>query len=104
CVLKLERRTKIMNGLMTMHEVTNRAWRAQGAALVLAALFSLALVAPARAQGGQGAGKVSMRDTLFASSVGVARGQMLRITVAIPNNQEGTGHTRLIFGDDQGVW
>jgi hypothetical protein len=94
-----------MDELTTMNEITNRAWRAQGAALVLATLFFLlALAAPARAQGDQGGGKVSMRDIFFASSVGVARGQMLRITVAIPNNQDGTGHTRLIFGDDQGVW
>jgi hypothetical protein len=94
-----------MNRLTTMNEVTNRAWRAQGAALVLATLFFLlALAAPARAQGGQGGGKVQMRDTFFASSVGVARGQMLRITVAIPNNQDGTGRTRLIFGSDQGVF
>jgi hypothetical protein len=92
-----------MNGLTAMNEVTNRTWRAQRAALVLAVFFFLlALTAPARAQGGGGAGKVSMNDLHFASSVGVARGQMLRITVVIPNNQDQNG--KLLVGTDQGVW
>jgi hypothetical protein len=94
-----------MNELTTMNEVTNRAWREQRAALVLAALVLLsALAAPARAQSGMGAGKVAMQDIHFAASVGVARGQMLRIAVGIPKNEDTTGRTRLIFGTDQGVF
>jgi hypothetical protein len=94
-----------MNELTTMNEVPNRASRAQRAALVLAALVLLsALAAPARAQGGMGAGKVVVQDIHFAASVGVTREQMLRITLAIPNNQDRMGRTRVIFGSDQGVF
>lgn len=91
-----------MNGPMTMNEVPNRAWRALGAALVLAALFFLSgLTSPARAQGGGGAGKVVVQDLHFMSTVGVARGQMLRIAVAIPIDAR---NGNLYVGTDQGVF
>jgi hypothetical protein len=95
-----------MNGLMTMNEVTNGARRAQGPLVLAALFFLLALSTPARSQSGSGGGtgKVVVQDLHFMSNVGVARGQMLRITVPILNNQDQTGHTRLIFGSDQGVF
>jgi hypothetical protein len=94
-----------MNLLKTMNELPNRARRAQKVGLVLAALvFLFGLTSPARAQSGGGTGKVVVVDHRFVSTVGVAREQMLRITVPIQNNQNRTGHTRVIFGTDQAVW
>ena len=102
-----------MNGQI-MNEVPNRvwrgarAWRIQSATLVLTLfVFILAVNTTARAQagGGHGAGKVSMRDVSFFSSVGVARGQMLQIAVVIPDDQDtGEPKGRLLAGTDLGVF
>jgi len=102
----------MINGIMVMNEGQNRAWRIQAATLMLTlVVFILGVTTTARAQGhgaggGGGAGKVSMRDFAFSTNVGVARGQMLAVTLAIPTNQDRSElpNGRLLVGTDLGVY
>jgi len=97
---------------MTINEVINRVWRAQRAAIMLAALvLLLGLTSPARAQsghgagGGGGAGKAVFQDLHFSTSVGVARDQMLQITVPIPNTPGlGTATGKVYVATSLGVF
>jgi len=91
-----------MYGLTATKRLLNRARRTRGlAAFALAALiFPSALPATARGQaggGGGGAGKVSMRDFSFVASVGVTRGETLR--VGVPNYPFQDGSVRVISGN-----
>ena len=81
-----------MNQVKTINELINRTWRAQVTALVLTLFVFLLGTTTARSQGhgagtGGGAGKVAVHDIGFAASVGVARGQIVRITFRIPDDQ-----------------
>ena len=81
-----------MNQVKTLNELINRPSRAKAPALVLTLFVFLLGTTTARAQGhgagtGGGAGKVALHDIAFAASVGVARGQIVRITFRIPDDQ-----------------
>jgi hypothetical protein len=98
-----------MNGLMLMKE-RNRAARTQAAALVIT-LFVLLLAvtttaqAQAHAGGGHGAGKVILNDIAMTASVGVARGQLIRISFRIPTDQaQGTSSGKLFAATTIGVF
>lgn len=99
-----------MNQVKTINEFINRTWRAQVTALVLT-LFVFLLGTTARAQGhgagtGGGAGKVAVHDIGFAASVGVARGQIVRITFRIPTDQPQLGQPqgRIYVATSTGVY
>jgi len=79
-----------MNQVKTINELINRTWRAPATALALTLFVFLFGTTTARAQGagtGGGAGKVAVHDVGFAANVSVARGQIVRITFRIPDDQ-----------------
>jgi hypothetical protein len=97
-----------MNQVKTLTELLNRT---QVAALMLTLSILLLGMTTARAQGhgaggGGGAGKVSMRDFSFVASVGVARGQTVRIVFRIPTDdpQAGSPQGRLYVATNVGVF
>jgi hypothetical protein len=97
-----------MNQVKTLTKLLNRT---QVAALVLTLFVLLLGTTTARAQahgsgGGGGAGKVSMRDSSFVASVGVARGQTVRIVFRIPTDepQSGQPQGRLYVATNVGVF
>jgi len=79
-----------MNQVKTINELINRTWRAPATALALTLFVFLFGTTTARAQGagtGGGAGKAAVHDVGFAANVSVARGQIVRITFRIPDDQ-----------------
>ena len=79
-----------MNPVKTINELINRTWRTPATALALTLFVFLFGTTTARAQGagtGGGAGKVAVHDVGFAANVSVARGQIVRITFRIPDDQ-----------------
>ena len=100
-----------MNQVRMVSELTNRPWLAQMTALMLTLFVVLLGTTTARAQGhgagtGGGAGKVSMRDFSFVASVGVARGQTVRIVFRIPTDQPQLGRPqgRIFVATNVGVY
>src|SRR5262245_3170735 len=107
----MKKENKIMKGLTIMNEGTNRARRTHAAVVLTLLILLLGVSTTTRAQGhagggGGGTGKVSIRDFRFSTSVGVARGQLVRVRFRILDDQAQSAQPngRLLIGSDLGVF